>query len=203
MMQKTEGSSIIDIGALVEAALLTDVMLVLMFMRSALPLLSLFMQLLTPVPIAVVSARRGIRPSLLGTITAWVMASSFLGVISGIWGLFYAMVGVILGEMIRRKVAFWWIVLGMSIAYVLLLTFSLMAVARVLGLGPVILLQRFENAVTSALQPIQHLDPVGRIAFYSVKVYPLAVLSAGYLLVCFIYSLALCAIVSRVLSTLD
>ena len=203
-MSKREHFNPTILQALVEAALLVDVMLILMFVRAAFPLSSLLVQLLAPVPIAIVAARHGMRASLLGAMVAWVVASSFIGIMSGIWGLFYALVGVILGEMIRRGGAFWWIVWRVSIAYTLLFTFSLMAVAQMLGLGPMMLLRRFENTVVSVLQFTERLNPISdTVSLPMSGAYLLAALGVGHFLICLTYSLASCAIVSRVLHRLD
>ena len=89
-----------------------------------------------------------------------------------------------------------------SIIYAFLFAFSLVAVAQVLGLSPMMLLRKSESAMISALQFTQRLSPVGEVVSLC-EAYPLAALGVGHFLICLIYSLVSCAIVSRVLHRVD
>jgi len=188
---------------LVEAALLVDVMFLLMFIRAAFPILTAFLQVLAPVPVAIVSARHGAKPALLGAVAGWVVASSLFGITCGIWGLFYASVGVVLGKIFRGGGLFWWIVCRVWLSYTLLFALSLAAAAQVLGLGPVALLGSFASVVRSAVQLILESGLVGRSAPLAlIEAHPPVAFALAYLLICLMYSLASCSIVSRLLSRL-
>jgi len=194
----------LDLYALVEAALLIDVMLAIMLARAALPFSSPLVQLFAPIPIAVVSARHGIRPALLALIVCWIVISGSFGVTSGIWGILYGLVGLSVGGIIRHK-APWWGLPRLFLIYTFLFGAAMVAVAQTLGLNVSLLAQRFRSTAQSLIMLIQSigLDERFVLLLSFVVRYPLFGFLAGYLPLCLVYSTISYAVAVRVLRRLS
>lgn len=190
--------------AAVEMALLVDVTLVLALLRSAIPFLSPIVQVFAAIPMAIGTARHGVRPSLVGALMLAVIVSSFLGVISGVWSLFYALAGIVIGETTRRGGSLWSITWRAALGYTLLFASTVMLIAQMLGLNPKALVDRFTEAMAEAQRFTEFLGPLGSPATLPAgRESVLAVIGVAFFVICFLYTLGTSTIVSKILQRLD
>jgi hypothetical protein len=177
--------------------MLLNLMLLMIFVRTMVPISSLLVQAVAPVPLAIITTRHGMKAAAIGTVVSCIVALAVFGVTSGIWAIFYSLVGLAAGQGFRIRGAFALRVLLVSAAYTLLFAAALLAVARLLGWTPTTLGERLEYAL-SVVRQIGILDRNNTFP----PVPPLLEAAIGFVLICVGYSAVLCIVLRGILRRL-
>ncbi|EIT86107.1 hypothetical protein A374_07296 [Fictibacillus macauensis ZFHKF-1] len=144
-------------SALVEGAIMTAVYLILLLISLYVPLINLFSMLLLPIPILLVVCRQGLQVGFLSAAVASVLSLLVAGVLGGFMGVMFALIGVVIGELYRRKKSAFAVLLGTSLAFVVSLLGLLVFMKVVLDIN---LIQQGQQAMNEMITQFEKMYKV-------------------------------------------
>ena len=135
-VDETNGALSGSIAALVEAALLLDIVVVLCLIRTFIPIPGFqgVIRLICPTPIVLLGLRRGFRTSLVATVGGYVVLSALVGPLFGTQILVYGLLGSVYAAAARLRLPYLVALLFGAIIYGGYIAFVTAGVPLILGI---------------------------------------------------------------------